>query len=142
MFQHWTFAHPGAPTEGRAQRHNADLRVVITIPFESWQLMWTLRSLNISNTGILTAFDVTDQSSAQSATDLDTLLNAEPEVQIQIDSLNDDLYATSLNGRLVRKTKRQWGLEMAFHFAEENDQLISLVASLEQGHYSFAKRPH
>lgn len=142
MFPHWTFSHPGAPTEGRAERHIADLRVAITIPFESWQLMWTLRSLNISNTGLLCVCDVTDPATAQRATDLDTLLDAEPEVQIQIDSVADDLYAPSLNARLVRKTKRQWGLEMAFHFTEENEHLASLVASLEPGNNPNNRRHH
>lgn len=133
MFPHWTFSHPGAPTEGRAERHSADLRVIITIPFESWQLMWIVRSINISNTGILTAFDVTDPTSAQKAMDLDTLLSAEPEVQIQIDSMTDEHYAPSVNARLVRKTKKQWGLEIAFQFLEESDILVDLVAGLEQG---------
>ena len=136
MFQSWTFSHPNTPNNGRAERLNADLRVAITIPFESWQLMWTLRTLNISNTGILCAADVVDQPTAQRTMDLDTLLDAEPEVHLQIDSPSDDLFAPSLSARLVRKTKRPWGLELAFHFGGENDDLASLVASLEHNpHY-------
>ena len=142
MFQHWTFSHPGAASEGRAERHVADLRVAVTIPFESWQLMWTLRSLNISNTGILCAADVTDQRTAERAMDLDTLLDAEPEVQLQIDSPSEDLFAPSVPARLVRKTKRPWGIEIAFNFSSENDDLASLVASLEHNPHNPGRRQH
>ena len=132
MFQHWAFSHPGAATEGRAERYTADLRVAVVIPFESWQLMWTVRSINISNTGVLCAADVTDQASAQKATDLDTLLEAEPEVQLQIDSSTDELFAATVPARLTRKNKKPWGLELAFHFNAESDELMNLVASIEQ----------
>jgi PilZ domain len=130
MFQHWTFSHPAPQTEGRAERHSVDLKVAITISFESWQLLWPLRTLNISTSGILCAVNVTDQLSAQRTTDLDALLDAEPEVQLQIDATNDDLFAPSLTARLVRKTKKPWGLELAFQFSEDNDDLESLVGSL------------
>jgi hypothetical protein len=133
MFQHWTFSHPGSDVEGRAARYDADMRVCVTIPFESWQLLWTLRSINISNTGILTALDVINPETAQRAMDLDTLLEAEPEVLIQIDTPTEDLYAPSVTARLTRKIKKQWGLELAFQFTEENDHLANLVASLEAG---------
>jgi hypothetical protein len=142
MFQHWAFSHPGAANEGRAERQTADLRVAVVIPFESWQLMWTIRSINISNTGVLCAADVTDQASAQKATDLNTLLDAEPEVQLQIDSPTDELFAATVPARLTRKTKKPWGLELAFHFNTENEELMNLVASLEQGPPFAARRNH
>jgi hypothetical protein len=93
--------------------------------------MWTLRSLNISNTGILCALDVIDEASAQRATDLITLLDAQPEVQIQIETPSDDIFAPILNATVVRKIKRQWGLEVALNFNEESDDLLSLVSSLD-----------
>jgi hypothetical protein len=141
MFQHWTFSHPGSNVDGRAPRYDADMRVSLTIPFESWQLLWTLRSINLSNTGVLAALDVINPETAQKAMDLDTLLDAEPEVLIQIDSPTDDLYAPSLTARLTRKTKKPWGLEIAFQFTEENENLANLVASLESG-FSHHRRPH
>jgi hypothetical protein len=131
MFQHWAFSHPGTTDTGRAERLTADLRVAVVIPFESWQLMWSIRSLNISNTGILCAADVSDPQSAQMATDLHTLLEAEPDVHLQIDAAADELFAVSIPARLTRKTKKPWGLELAFHFNEENEDLLNLVASLE-----------
>ena len=132
MFQHWTFSHPTTQNDKRSERHNANLRVAITIPFESWQLLWPLQSLNISRTGILCAIKVPDHAAAQRATDLDSLLDAEPEVYLQIDSLSEELFATSVSARLVRKEKRPWGLELAFQFLnEENEDLTSLIASLK-----------
>jgi hypothetical protein len=140
MFQHWTFSHPGSNPEGRASRYPVSLRVCVTIPFESWQLLWTLRSINVSNTGILAAFDVTSSETAQKALDLDTLLDAQPEVTLQIDADSDDFYVPSLGARLARKSKKQWGLELAFHFTEDNDNLASMIGGLEAGF--FANRIH
>jgi hypothetical protein len=133
MFHHWTFSHPGAQTEGRAPRYEADMRVCVTIPFESWQLLWTLRSVNISNTGVLAAFDVHNPETGQKAMDLDTLLDAQPDVMIQIDAASDDFCAPAIQARMTRKTKKPWGLEVAFQFTQENEHLAHLVASLESG---------
>jgi hypothetical protein len=142
MYQHWTFSHPSAQNEGRAARMNADLRVSIIIPFESWRLLWNLRSINISNTGILCGFDVTDKTSAQKALDLDTLLTAEPDVQIQINPSTDDLLPPMIAGRLIRKAKQPWGLELAFHFISENDDLALLMESLEHSPHESRNRQH
>jgi hypothetical protein len=131
MFYDWTFSTPSASADARAQRYTADLKVTVTLPFESWQLMWTLRSLNISNTGILCALDVINEASAQRATDLITLLDAQPEVQIQIETPSDDIFAPILNATVVRKLKRPWGLEVALNFNEESDDLLSLISSLD-----------
>lgn len=141
MFHHWTFSHPGAQTEGRAMRYDADMRVCVTIPFESWQLLWTLRSINISNTGVLAAFDVHNPESAQKALDMDTLLDAQPEVTIQIDATVEDFCSPFVQARMTRKLKKPWGLEVAFQFMQENDHLANLVASLESGHIR-PRRPH
>lgn len=134
MFHHWTFSHPGAQTEGRAMRYEADLRVCVTIPFESWQLLWPLRSINISNTGVLAAFDVHNPETAQKAIDMDTLLDAQPEVTVQIDAAIEDFCVPSLDARVSRKTKKPWGLEIAFQFTSESDPLANLIANLESGH--------
>ncbi len=142
MFHQWTFSHPAIQSEKRSERHIADLQVAITIPFESWQLLWPLRTLNISNTGILCAISVPDQASAQRATDLDSLLDAEPEVQLQIATLGEDLFAPSVSARLVRKTKRQWGLEIAFQFCEESEDLAGLIVSLGQVNSSRIDQSH
>lgn len=133
MFHHWTFSHPGAQTEGRAMRYDVDLRICVTIPFESWQLMWPLRSINISNTGVLAAFDVHNQDTAQRATDIDTLLDAQPEVTVQIDGSLEDFCVPALHARMTRKTKKPWGLEIAFQFSEESDALANVIANLESG---------
>lgn len=143
MFQQWTFSHPTTPSDKRAERHHGELRVALTIPFESWQLLWTLPSLNISKTGILCAMKVSDQASAQRASDLDSLLDAQPEVQLQIDVLSHELFAPSVGARLVRKTKQHWGLELAFQFlSEENDDLTSLIGSLMHPNQSPVDQRH
>ncbi len=142
MFQHWTFAHPGAPNEGRAERYAADLRVAVVVPFESWQLMWNVRSLNISHTGILCIADVHDPVTAQQATDLDTILDAEPEVHLQIESPSHEVFSANIDARVVRKTKKQWGLEVALHFHQESDDLFNLIANLDQTDGPFGRRTH
>lgn len=132
MFPQWTYAHPDTPPDGRASRYSVDLRVAIKVPFETWQLMWVVRSVNLSNTGILCALDAADPKGVQLALDLNTILDAEPEVIIQIDSHLEELNSAVVRAHLVRKTKRSWGLEIAFQFDEENEDLAFLVGSIEQ----------
>ena len=132
MYYDWTQSHPAQKNhEGRATRHEADLRVVLSLPFESWQLVWSLRSINISATGTLCGLKVFDDQTAQRAHELNALLDAEPQVHVQIDSGVDAIYAPALGAIVVRKEKRPWGLELALKFTEDSEELGLLLGSLE-----------
>jgi len=120
----------------RPTRHSAELRAVLTLPFESWQLMWTLKTINISATGVLCGLNVTDIDSAQRALDLNALLDAQPEVTLQIDSPTDDTFAPSLIATLVRQNKRPWGLELAFQFSNPSNEYLDLVRNLNLSPWS------
>lgn len=102
------------------------------MPFESWQLSWTLVSFNLSMTGLLCGFNVTDESSAQAAVDLETLLQAEPVVRLQIEHNYSHLFAPVVWARIVRNIRQAWGLELALSFTETSPDLISLVDELMQ----------
>ena len=92
------------------------MRVAVRTPaqlfllFESWQLMWSLTTFNISRSGVLVGFEVKDEATAQSAADLETLIQAEPEARIQIEHDRPHLFAPVVFGRLVRSARHPWGL--------------------------------
>lgn len=130
MFHSWTFSHPTSDHAKRATRVSIKSPVRVFMPFESWQLSWTLTSFNLSLTGLLCGLNVTDESSAQTAVDLETLLQAEPVVRLQIEHEHTHLFAPVVWARVVRNTRQPWGLELALSFTESSPDLITLVDEL------------
>lgn len=130
MFHSWTFANPQADHSKRATRVLMKSPVRIFMPFESWQLSWTLSTFNLSLTGLLCGLNVTDDATAQIAVDLETLLQAEPVIRLQIEHDLAHLFAPVVWARVIRNTRQPWGLELAMSFTESSPDLISLVDEL------------
>lgn len=130
MFHSWTFAHPQADHSKRATRILLKSPARIFMPFESWQLSWNLTAINLSLTGILCGLNVSDETTAQVAMDLEALLQAEPVIRVQIEHEFVHLFAPVVWARVVRNTRQPWGLELAISFTEQSPDLVSLIDEL------------
>ena len=142
MYSSWSFAHPQSGHPHRAFRIALRSPVRLFLPFESWQLMWTLRSFNISRSGALIGLEVKDDASAQCAADLEALIQAEPQARLQIEHDKQHLFAPVVWGRLTRSARQSWGLELAFHFTDSDSDLLALLEELEAGAHQSASPSH
>lgn len=125
----WTISE-NRSLKPRAPRHHADMNISLTIGFESWQIMWPLNLKNISNSGLLAEFSVANPKDAQSANDLLRLLNAEPDVCLQLTPCSQDIFPLSINAGVVRSQKTSRGLELAFGYNEQPDELKQLLTNI------------
>jgi len=116
----------------REERYDANMEASLILPFESWQLVWQIRAVNISRSGVLCRYELTDQSKNRHALDISTLLDAEPHVHLQINSQSDDLFSPSIEARMVRKLLRPHYLELAFTFNHQSSELDTLIESFIQ----------
>lgn len=133
MFHTWTFAHPSQGKPVRARRMALQAPVRVFMAFESWQLSWVLRCINLSETGMLCGIDVINENTAQQAVDLETLIKAEPIIRLQIEHTRPHLFAPVLWARVVRNTRQPWGLELALQFTESDNDLLALLEDLALG---------
>lgn len=130
-FQGWTFAAAApAPPPQRQTRFPVEAVVQLFLRFEAWQIAWTVSAVNISESGFLCLFPVTDPASAERAVDLESLVGAEPQVRLQIDHSIAELFAPVVWGTLVRCTREPLGLALAFEFTETDSHLIALLDHL------------
>jgi hypothetical protein len=121
-------------TPRHANRHIANLGVSLTIPFESWQLLWKLQAVELSDSAVLCRYDISDESQTGHAIELWNLLDAQPEVHLQIETPpSDDFFCPSVNAVLANKTRRAGGLDLEFMFTDQNQDIESLVACLTDG---------
>jgi len=114
----------------RAIRHMANLNVSLTLPFESWQLLWKLRTIDISEAGVLCRYEISDERDASHALELWTLLEAQPDVHLQIDTQSDDFFSPSVDAILIDRSKQLGALELEFSFTSRNQEIDSLLASI------------
>jgi len=121
-------------TSQHPNRHIANLCVSLTIPFESWQLLWKLQALELSDSAVLCRYEISDESQSSHAIELWNLLDAQPEVHLQIETPpSDDFFCPSVNAVLTKKTRQAGGLDLEFMFIDQNQDIQSLVACLADG---------
>jgi|LakMenE18May11ns_1017448.scaffolds.fasta_scaffold9600960_2 hypothetical protein len=114
----------------RAIRQMPSLNVSLTLPFESWQLLWKLRTVDIHEAGVICRYDITDEKDSGHALELWTLLEAQPDVHLQIDTQSDDFFSPSVDATLINRSRQPGALELEFSFTSRNQDIESLLASM------------
>jgi hypothetical protein len=122
----------------RTVRYAANLNVSLTLPFESWQLLWKLRTVDISEAGILCRYEISNERDASHAHELWTLLEAQPDVHLQIDTQSDDFFSPSVDAFLINRSRQSGALELEFSFTGRNQEIESLLASIGDRSTSFS----
>jgi len=143
MYEPWIFTsqEPAQPVhQSPAPRYPIASNVQIFLRFESWQLRWVVKSIDISSTGLRCSFPVTSEQSATQAVDLETLLHAEPTARLQIDHGISELFTPVLLAEVVRTQREQAGLEIFFRFSEADENIASLIAHLRSTFSSNSQR--
>lgn len=135
--------HHGESRSQRAIRHNANLKASLIIPFESWQLLWPLQTIDISESDVFCRYTVSDEKEAIHAMELSDLLDAQPEVHLQIDAPSTDIFSPSVEAVLIKKSIQSNALDLEFRFlslSQDIECLVSSLADRAQGHFEKTSR--
>lgn len=125
----WTISHNNS-LNPRARRHHVTMNLSVTIAFESWQIMWPMKLANLSTSGLLAEFPVANPRDAGNANDLLKLLEAEPNVCLQLDSCSLELLPASIDAVFVRSEKTSRGLELAFCYDERSEDIQQIFTNI------------
>jgi hypothetical protein len=106
------------------------MNISLTIGFESWQILWPMKLTNLSTSGLLAEFPVTNHQDARNANDLLRLLNAEPNVRLQLDPCSQDLLPACIDAVLIRSQKTSRGLELGFCYEDRSEELDQLFTNI------------
>jgi hypothetical protein len=123
LYHGWTYTQtPSSVAKAtRAPRVQLPWHVQLFFPFENWQIAWSLQTSNLSSSGILAQYFVTDAETAEYGKNLETICNVESRVQIHIDHPYDTLGPLQLSGDIVRIEKGPKGLLIAAEFSKNVD---------------------
>ena len=127
----WTISDNRSLKE-RAQRHRLAIDVSLSMDFESWQIMWPMKLINISTSGLLVEFLVGNPQDASKANDLLKLLNAEPNIRLQLAPCNQELLPATIDAILIRHQKTSRGLELAFNYDEQTEELLQIFTNIPE----------
>ena len=111
-------------------QYPSDISILFTIPFESWQLLWTLTAINISSTGVVCRFDVKDAITQRKSEEFETLIEAQPSGIVQINPSNDSYFCPTLPAKVIQTTRHFGGLELTLQFLNEQTDLDTLMMTL------------
>lgn len=127
----WTISEK-CSLKQRAKRYRFAMDISLTMGFESWQMMWPMKLTNISTSGLLAEFLVSNPQDARNANDLLRLLTAEPNVCLQLNPCGQDLLPASVDAVVIRSNKTSRGLELAFRYEEQPDELQQLFTNIHE----------
>lgn len=127
----WTISE-NRSLKQRAPRHRLSIDISLSMGFESWQIMWPAKLINISTSGVLVEFPVGNPQDASKANDLLKLLNAEPNVRLQLAPCNQELLPATIDAMLIRHQKTSRGLELAFNYDEQTEELQQIFISIPE----------
>jgi len=127
----WTISDNRSLKE-RAQRHRLAIDVSLSMDFESWQIMWPMKLINISTSGLLVEFLVGNPQDASKANDLLKLLNAEPNIRLQLAPCSQELLPVTIDAILIRHQKTSRGLELAFTYDEQTEELLQIFTNIPE----------
>lgn len=114
----------------REPRCYVALEASLVLNFEAWQLLWKLETVNISQSGVLCRYHISNEAEEMAAQELITLLDAQPDCHLQIDVVNHEFFSPSLLVTLKRKAKHIGALELAFGFETNNNDIELMLDSL------------
>ena len=127
----WTISE-NRSLKQRAQRHRLAVDISLSMGFESWQIMWPLNLINISTTGVLVELPVGNPQDASKANDLLKLLNAEPNIRLQLAPSNQELLPATIDATLIRHQKTSRGLELAFNYDQQSEELQQIFTNIPE----------
>lgn len=119
-----------AHLKSKNSQYLTNFTIFFSMPFESWQLLWTLKALNISSQGLLCRFDITDASTQQKSEDFETLIEAQPIGYVQINPNSETYFCPTLPARIIQTTRYASHLELNFEFLNSQDDIQSLLMTL------------
>lgn len=112
----------------RSERYDFNSKIRLMVGCDPWTLVFTLKGINISTTGLLAHLSGESTKAAGMTTDdLDTLLAIGDTFHLQIEENGAASTIPHLEVVLRRKSplsRTQGGLEVAFSFMEKNDPNI------------------
>lgn len=111
-------------------QYRTDFTIFFSMPFESWQLLWTLKALTVSSQGLVCRFDITDASTQQKSEDFETLIDAQPTGYVQINPNNDTYFCPTLPARIIQTTRYESHLELKLQFLNSQTNIESLLMTL------------
>lgn len=127
----WTISE-NRSLKKREQRYRLAIDISLSMGFESWQIMWPMKLINISTSGMLVEFPVSSPQDASKANDLLKLLNAEPHVRLQLAPCNQELLPATIDAALIRHQKTSRGLELAFTYDEQTEELQQIFTNIPE----------
>jgi hypothetical protein len=127
----WTISE-NRSLKQRAQRHRLAVDISLSMGFESWQIMWPMKLINISISGVLVEFPVGNPQDASKANDLLKILNAEPNVRLQLAPSNQELLPATIDAILIRYQKTSRGLELAFNYDDRTEELQQIFTNIPE----------
>ena len=116
----------------RAQRHRLAIDISLSMGFESWQIMWPMKLINISTSGMLVEFAVGNPQDASKASVILKLLTAEPNIRLQLAPCNQELLPATIDAILIRHQKTSRGLELAFNYDEQTEELQQILINIPE----------
>ncbi len=97
--------------------------------FPPWQLLISLRGLNVSELGVWALLANTSHETAEVA----DLLVEEDSYELQLEHEADSLAAPFVRAKLAGKRETNAGWELGFIFAAPDPELLGLIAELGHG---------
>jgi len=110
--------------------YNGPVRV--SLGFDPWRIVLTLRGLNLSRTGLCAHWATASAEAKREQADAESLLVTGDTYEMQLDHDMPHLPSPLVQGRLLRKARTNSGLELAFHLVDSDVGLLGLIHEIKQ----------